>query len=184
MLQQMNNSINKKALSEMVSYVLLISIVIVASIGVTAWIMSLVNVEPVIDCEPETSVIITDYNCSNSENITLTLNIKNNGRFNVGGITISVGNNTNSTPDTYLIAKDAPVGSTPGRFWFNNRKLAPGDSAKIELTNRIGDPAGFNPTESALNFNITNIQIQPFIFYKGSIVVCQGTIIKEKIKDC
>jgi flagellin-like protein len=184
MLQQMVKPINKRALSEMISYVLLIAIVIVAAVAVTAWVMSWVNVEPVIDCEPETSIIMNDYNCTGTENISLVLNLKNNGRFNIGGVTISVGNDTNSTPDTYLIAKDAPVGSTPGRFWFDNRKLAPGESKIVKLTNRVGNPTGFNSVETSLNFNITTIQIQPFIFDKGSIVVCQGTIIREKLENC
>ena len=72
---------NKKAVSLMVSYVILISIVIAVSIGVYAYLKAFVgDVEPAIDCKEETSFIIESYTCSIGN---LELTLRNNGRFNI-----------------------------------------------------------------------------------------------------
>jgi hypothetical protein len=183
MLQQTNKQMNKKALSEMVSYVLLISIVVVAAIAVIGWIMTYVNVEPVADCEPGTSLILDSYTCSNSSEIAIELRLKNNGRFNIAGVTVAVGNSTNSTPDTYLIAKEDVPGILPGRVWFEDGKIKPGGYETIELRNITGDPS--NPSDRVpLNFDVKVIQIQPFILAKSGMIVCQGTVINEEPKNC
>ena len=72
---------NKKAVSLMVSYVLLVSIVIIMSVSIFVWMKSVANVEPVVDCEDGTSLIVVKTTCDNSG---IQIDVKNNGkRFNI-----------------------------------------------------------------------------------------------------
>jgi len=70
----------------MISYVLLVSIVVVLSIGIFSWLKVMANVQPEVDCKPDTSVIIEDYSCNPDDEFSnLQLVLKNNGRFNFVG---------------------------------------------------------------------------------------------------
>ena len=54
---------NKKAVSLMISYVLLVTIAIIMSIIVFTYLKTIANVEPVIDCKEGTSIVVEDYSC-------------------------------------------------------------------------------------------------------------------------
>ena len=58
MLKEIN--FEKKAVSLMLSYVLLISIVIALSVGVFAWIRTMAEFSPPVDCKEGTSIILED----------------------------------------------------------------------------------------------------------------------------
>ena len=53
----------KKAVSLMISYVILITIAIAMAITVFAWLKLVANVEPLPSCGDGTSIIINDYVC-------------------------------------------------------------------------------------------------------------------------
>jgi FlaG/FlaF family flagellin (archaellin) len=84
---------NKKGLSIVIGYVLLIAVSVVMSIIVYQWLKTYVP-KDVIKCDEGTSVFIRDvhYDCVNS---ILNITIKNNGRFSVDGYFIHVSNKTN-----------------------------------------------------------------------------------------
>lgn len=71
---------NNKGLSEIVSYVLLIVIVLAIAGLVFSWTKSIIPKDKE-EC-PEVSIIISDYNCSNNS---LTLELTNKGLFDVDG---------------------------------------------------------------------------------------------------
>src|SRR3989344_2627893 len=78
---------NKKAVSEMVSYVFLIVIAIGLSIGVFAYLKIYLPKDRV-ECNQDVSLMVTDYLCvknSISGKITLNANVTNNGLFNLSG---------------------------------------------------------------------------------------------------
>ena len=52
---------NKKAVSLMLSYVLLVTITIGLAIAVFSWLRLIANIEPVVSCEDGTAILITDY---------------------------------------------------------------------------------------------------------------------------
>jgi len=72
---------NKKALSAMIGYVLLITFGIVMAVIVYAYLKTYVPSEGV-SCPDGASIFLKEYTCSEGE---LNLTVKNNGRFNIAG---------------------------------------------------------------------------------------------------
>lgn len=162
---------DKKGVSLMLSYVLLISIAIVMSIAIFSWLKLIANVEPIESCEDGTSIVIEDYSCFNE---TLQLKIKNNGRFSVNGFIITVSDDPDRTP----VIPIKPIGGSdvnvnPGYYTFIEG-LKPGKSINSSFSN------------SGIEFeSITNVRLQPFIISKSDDkIVCDEFILKQKLVDC
>lgn len=81
---------DKKAVSEVIGYILLISLAVVMSVIVYAWLKSYVP-KDVNECPEDVSVFIEKYSC---ENEFLNLTFRNNGKFNVTGYYIKGTNNS------------------------------------------------------------------------------------------
>jgi FlaG/FlaF family flagellin (archaellin) len=79
---------NKKGLSIVIGYVLLIAISIVMSILVYQWLKTYVPTES-LKCDDGTNLLIKSvlYNCTN---FMLTVDVKNNGKFSIDGYYIHV----------------------------------------------------------------------------------------------
>lgn len=75
---------NKRGISVMIGYVLLITFAIVMSVVVYNWMESYVPKEKV-KCEDGVSLIVKNYNCDSSE---LNITLLNNGRFSLAGFVI------------------------------------------------------------------------------------------------
>ena len=175
-----NKMKNKKAVSLMVSYVLLVSIVIIVSIGVFAWLRSVANISPPIDCKEGTSIILEDYNCTSGVDGGIDLYLKNNGYFNIDGVILSVGNDTGIFPVVYLMPEFSAgfQGNIKGHSFFNET-LGPGEIISANFSNIDGqdmETVDFN--------NIRIIQIQPFVVEKTGRVICQNAVIKQNIENC
>jgi len=84
---------NKRALSIVIGYILLIAISIVMSVIVYQWLKTYVP-KDVVTCSEGTSIFIKElsYNCTNSK---LDVTIKNNGKFSINGYFIHVSNSSN-----------------------------------------------------------------------------------------
>lgn len=89
----MTKSSDKKGLSVMIGYVLLISIAIIISVVVYQWIKTYVPAET-LECRSGVSLYVKDYIYDCNAN-TLSLTIKNSGRFNVAGYFIHGAKNLN-----------------------------------------------------------------------------------------
>ena len=90
---------NKKAISELVSYVLLISLAVAMSGAVYAWLNFYVkNPFPEESC-PEVRLIIQDYNCAAGKILNLT--VQNRGRFDVDGYIIKINNGSSRDYNIY-----------------------------------------------------------------------------------
>lgn len=173
---------NKKAISLMISYVILIAIVISVSVGVYAYLRISANISPEINCKPGTSVIIEEYECFTGDEFAaagIDLDIKNNGRFNVDGVIVAVGNDSQRAPITYLIPDSSTV-QLEGHYFFAN-KLKPGEIETVEFSNQEKTPTGRNIVEFE---NITVIQIQPFIIDGLSKIICSDAVIKQGVQEC
>jgi hypothetical protein len=81
---------NRKAVSEMVTYVLLVSLAIAMAGGVYAWLRFYIQ-NPFPEQSCEITLVIENYNCS--DNI-LNLTVQNRGRFDVDGYIIKINNGT------------------------------------------------------------------------------------------
>ena len=160
----------KKAISEIISYVILISIVLFLSTVIYIWLKTASNATPATDCKEDTSVVVSSYQCLGD----VRLSIKNNGYFNVDGIILAVGNNSQREPDVYLLSTYL-TDSIAGHYDFIP-PLAPGETreAKFITKTDTGD----------LTFNITLIKIQPFIIDKNEEVLCNNAVIKQNLENC
>jgi len=86
---------NRKGLSMVIGYVLLVAISVVMSIIVYSWLKTYVPTDT-IKCAEGTSIFIRDiaYTCTPGEE-TLNITVKNNGKFSVNGYFIHVSNVSN-----------------------------------------------------------------------------------------
>jgi hypothetical protein len=154
MLEERNMSlqVNKKGISEVIGYLLLVAVSITISILVYQWLKTYVPSEA-LNCPDGTSVYINDYNykCSLNHDI-LNVTIQNNGRFSIYGFFVHISNSTKSGGlDTIDISQNI----------LN-------DSGQVD-TNRIYGSAvaylslatdnEFNPASSVLlSFNVTKYE--------------------------
>ena len=195
MLKKTHNKFkkNKKGLSEMVAYVILISIAMGLAVAIFAWLRIVAgDTQEIIDCPEGTSVYIESYKCSDvaagGELPGIELVIGNNGRFNVDGVIVKVGNDPGKEPIIFLKANYHGTtfrSDVPGHFSFldsNNMGLKPGDSQIVKFTNQKYNDTIKNYFEyDEGTVNITSIQ--PFMFKKRKIT-CIGTTITEPIEGC
>ena len=94
--------LRKRGVSEIVSYVLLISISIAIAGVVFSWLRLQATPSNEIDCEEGVSLVISEYyyNCTGK---VLNLTLKNRGLFDIDGYVIRVNNVTNSKLGVYLL---------------------------------------------------------------------------------
>lgn len=96
----------------MIGYILLISFTIVISGIVYAWMKSYVP-QTQLQCPDDVSIMLKNYTCNNS---VLVLNLKNNGKFSIGGIFVNVRNDSSLTIATRDISNytDSSTGTYLG----------------------------------------------------------------------
>lgn len=143
---------NKRGISVMIGYILLITFAVAIAAIVYQWLNSYVPQED-LDCPDGASIYVSNVEKSN-KNINLTL--QNNGRFSISGIFIRYTNNseqdvaTNDLSENITSATREYSKTNPG-ITFQNKKenaLSPEDSVKM------------NFNRSTIN-NIDSIQITP-----------------------
>lgn len=140
---------DKNAVSNIIAYVLLISITIALSILVYNWLRFYVSEENVEQCPDTVNLIIKDYNCVSGTNGFLNVTLKNKGLFSVDGYTLRVHDTPNAEFGFYTLTDTgAPI--TPGG------------------ENTITYP--FTESCDDKNFtDITLVEVQPFLIKNGNI---------------
>jgi len=169
---------NKKAVSLMLSYVILIVIAISLAIGVYSWLRLYANVEEIDKCPKDTALIIQDYECSGGYEINIT--VKNKGLFNVSGFYIRGAKNISELA-AFPLKYSEEVYDADGKYEFNN-PLQPN-----EIHNQV-----FSYIDShELKINgVKKIEIEPFrvqedkkVQGKTKEVLCDGATINIEV-DC
>lgn len=160
---------DKKAVSLMLSYVLLISLAIVMALLIYAGLKIIANVKQVQSCEQGTHLIITDESCNDEY---LTLSLKNNGRFNIEGFIMSYSNDKRKKPtDPMLLQEDSDV----GHYYFTRETPPNPLEPEVEKTITIN--------RKTVN-RLEKISIQPFVKSETTgIVVCEEAVIVQEV-DC
>ncbi len=150
---------NKKAVSEMVSYVLLIVIAISISVFVYAY-LKLYLPENRRECEADTKIVITDVTCLKNFN-TLSFKMENRGLFTVSGVYVKF---------------DVPNKKVKTQLNKDNEFLHP------PLV--PGNATGFNYGNISQTINsslVTNInyelEIEPAVLQDGFLVLCKDGIV-------
>ena len=152
------NSKDKRGLSELVSYVLLISLAIVMASLVFSYLRFYVqNPLPKESC-PEVSVIIDNYSCAN---MTLSLNVKNQGRFDIDGFTVKISNGTalyslNYKNSNFIIAAISPGADLLREFDYSKYNRI----KEIELEALRGKDKQGNP------------------------ILCENSVVRQPVENC
>ncbi len=157
---------NKRALSVVIGYVLLIAISIVMSILVYQWLRTYVPKDTA-KCSDGTSVFIKEiyYDCANSR---LNITLKNNGKFSVNGYFIHVSNNSNQDS---LAVIDLSKNITDGGITSGN-SIVFSDTVENALT----------PTEPT-NTKISSFDVRGYgQLYKIEIIPTRMQEIENKKK--
>lgn len=163
---------NKKAVSEIVSYVLLIVIALSLAAGVYTFLKTSVpnpdNEQE--KCSEDTSLSLSDYECTPQEDKIITLTLENKGLFNIDGFTITATNNPDALAITMLNTSEGkPEEIQPGRYYF-------------EPTLKLGDFRKVSFSYTGLN-NIAKIRVRPFVNGKTELLLCP-TISELRIENC
>ncbi len=158
---------SKKGVSEMIGYILLITIGIAMSIIVFTWLKGYVPTEA-IECSEGVSLFIRSYTC---EGNILTIELKNNGRFSVSGYLIHA-----TTQEGQELATQDLSGLYTGTTLVGNGEI------------KFGSLAGenqFTPSseeEEQVVIHIFDLSSAEFQVYSVEIVPTRYEIIKEKPK--
>jgi len=159
---------NKKAVSIMIGYVMLISFAIIIGVLVYSWMKTYVPTET-IECPDGVSVFIRDLECSGT---TLNLSLTNNGRFSIDGYLIKA----TESPEQELATKDI------------SEKIIQGGQSVGQGIVLLKE--GFSPGEKKqglfeLDSEIYSVEITPIryeiIEEKNKLVICNDAKISEKI---
>ena len=171
---------NKKAVSEVVSYVLLIVIAISLSIVVYAWIKVQLPKE-ITECPEGVSIIIKEYQCNQDKHI-INITFQNKGFFNIDGVSIKIANKPNEAPTTPA-EKVGGIGINRNLedkgFVYFTPSLNPGLNLKANFSYDT-----FTPKQ------INKIQITPFVSSKKLgekklyVVLCNENKITQDIEKC
>jgi len=172
---------NKRGVSVIIGYVMLIAIVIAISVGIYHWMKSYVP-QDALTCPDGTSVSIPDYiyDCSSNQ---LNFSLKNTGTFSVAGYFIKATNNSNQNIATInLVPYYTGIGTVAKNSILFSGYLSglnPRDpGSTIPLKNN-----GFN-LPSSINHLVT-IEITParYVTYNNQVrfSTCGNAKISEKV---
>ncbi|MFH1522084.1 MAG: archaellin/type IV pilin N-terminal domain-containing protein [archaeon] len=157
----------KKALSNVVGYVLLISITISLSVLVYGWLKFYVSEEDIATCPDGISIIIKDYGCIPSplgaDSGYLSITLKNKGLFKVDGYSLRVHDRPDADFGFYTFNDTGvaimPGGEDTGTYYFADKLVDDGKALK----------------------EVTLVEVQPFIIKEDQVVNC-GSHITRKIE--
>ena len=140
---------NKNAVSNLIAYVLLISITIGLSVMVYNWLRFYVSEEEVEQCPDTVSVIIKDYSCSKGTSGFLNVTLKNKGLFSVDGYILRVHDSLDAKFGFYVLTD-------------TGAHIAPGKEHTTVYS--------FTESYDGKNFtDITLVEVQPFLIKQGEI---------------
>lgn len=146
--------LNKKGLSEIVGYVLLIMIAFSIAGMVFMWLRAYVQTGETAECDSGVSLSIREYNYSD-ELRTINLTVRNDGRFDVDGYVIRVNNNSITRFGEYKIFENA---------------------TKIKVNTNIGiniDEIKDISNDENITGRIKMVEIQPFVHINNKKTYCE-----------
>jgi len=140
---------NKKALSNLIAYVLLITITISLSVMVYGWLKFYVEEGEVEECSGNVNIVVNGYDCFAGVDGNFTIELKNKGLFNVDGFVIRVHNRSDADFGFYVLEEIDDVLKTGQSY------------------NKTYD---FPLTEDAEGvIDVTLVDVQPFVREGGKI---------------
>lgn len=155
---------NRRAISEIVGYVLLIVIAVSISLLVYTWLKGYLPGQEK-TCPEGASLGIEDYSCLNGD---LTITLKNNGLFTLDGFIIRASNQTKGRAVYYLnISSSKDI-----EHYFNG--------GSKPLSSEEEETFVFDYRRYGL---IKQLEIQPFKI-DGESVLCKDAVISQALQNC
>lgn len=148
---------NKKGVSLLISYVLLISISIALSVLVYNWLRFYVQETELEKCKEGIAIVIQDYECflaNGGVDGSLNITIKNKGRFNIDGFVLKVNDRAGAKIGLYNFTNDGEM-------------MVP-----AQVVNRKFDFSEVDMNTSTL-IQITMIEVQPFVLEGSDRTYCE-----------
>ena len=142
---------DKKGLSNLVAYVLLVTITISLSVFVYGWLKTYVGGEEVETCPSNVNIVISSYECVSSAEGNLSVKLRNKGLFNVDGYVLRVHNRPDAEFGFYVLDNDG-------------MPIMPGE--EVNATYNFVDYTGETLTD------VTFVEVQPFIL-EGERIACE-----------
>jgi flagellin-like protein len=166
---------NKKGVSNIIGYILLITITIIISTIVFQWMKSYVPTDS-LECPEGVSVFIKDYNydCTNKK---FDFILKNNGRFDVGGYFI---HGTNSSQQE-LATTDLTFYIEPIDLNVNSVILFDDNVNYLTSNNEVNNTFDFSDSSFG---QIYSIEIIPVRYQLNKKVISCGNAKIKEIINC
>lgn len=168
---------NKRGISVIVGYVLLIALGIIMSVIVYSYLKTYIPRDP-IKCPDATSISIKEVLCDNISK-SLNLTVKNNGNFNIEGFFIY----GTTTPTQELAVQDL------SGFMNNNTNVSEpakfGNSIIFSNIKNSLQPGQEKSVGFTLNYSVYSIEVMPSRFQgeanKERLVSCTDSKVKQKL---
>lgn len=161
MIRRIKQTANKKGLSELVSYVLLIVIALGLAAGVYTWMKSNVPSETE-SCDENTAIIVRDY-CLDAVAKTISITFENKGYFDIKGVAMKASKDVSQMPTIALQSTDEiNSGSTTGRYDFSEALIPQAITTVL-----------FSYTNLITSI-LAKIRVQPFINGKEGPIYCDN----------
>lgn len=171
----------KKGVSVMIGYVLLITAAVVLGVIVYQWLRTYVPSEGA-SCPEGVSIFIKDYSCNSGGN-QLNLTIKNNGKFSLAGYFIHASNQS----DREIATTDISQKVSEGGAWAGGSVAFVVGSSENPMKPNQEVKNVFNLSNSEIN-QIYLIEIIPARFQEVNdqltFVSCGNAKIKEELSSC
>jgi len=162
---------NKKGLSEMVGYVLLIVIAVSLSVIVYSWIKGQLPGETE-ECPEGVSLIISDYHClTDNRGEILKLELENKGLFNIDGFYIRGAETLEDLP-IILVKPVASLGDVDYIPFPRDEPLEPGKNITIEFYWEYTGEYG----------KLAKIEVEPFRTEGNQHVLCKNKVVGLEIR--
>ena len=167
---------NRKGVSIMIGYVLLVAIAITLGAVTYSWLKTYIP-KGNIECPDGVSIFIKNYSC---EAGMLNITLKNNGRFNITGYLIRAGNSTDQ-----FATKDLSRNVTSGELNASNAVIY--ITGKNSLAPGIEKTSTFSITDPTFD-SIKIIEIVPARFENDGnrerFVTCANAIVRNELSSC
>ncbi len=173
-------NMDKRGISIMIGYILLITSAVVMSAIVYQWMKTYIP-KDAIDCPEGVSLFVSESSCTEyPDNYQLRLTTKNNGRFDIGGYFIHATNDSNQTLATIDLTEDIISGGEA----YNNAIVF--SLLTSELSNFLNPneniPAIFNVSSKLYTIEIIPVRFQVHD-NKKRLVSCSEAKVIESL-DC
>lgn len=163
---------SKKGISVIVGYVLLIAFVVALAIIVYQWMESYVPIEE-LTCPDGVSILIEKYQCEDNQ---LILNLRNNGKFNLGGYFVYV----TGSPNVNVATIDLSNYTDPSMHLYPTGVKLGGNSSGNSLLPGQREIEIFNLTNIG---KIYTIEIIPIRWLKEENRIKLSSCKDEKIRE-